>query len=48
MIAVESQQEVTMTHGSEKEIKDANPNYYVKTLEDLKILLNLKYISKLG
>ena len=27
-------------YGSEKEIKDAKPNYYVKTVEDLKILLN--------
>ncbi len=35
-------------YGNEKEIKDANPNYYVKTVEDLKLLLNLKYISRLG
>ena len=35
-------------YGNEKEIKDTNPNYYVKTVEDLKLLLNLKYISRLG
>ena len=34
-------------YGSEKEIRDAKPNYYVKTVEDLKILLEVQPYDKM-